>query len=163
MEIQLGYWRWRLFRWNEHPNPYLDRPDLALTWLRQFQNDAAFIDELRDLMRSPGGAVYGPADTEVILRGVADQMASGAILPCIDLCGPTKLATAMGLPGDTDDPDLSELQSQPSPPAPAPPSDPPADPPATLDPATDPEAQAQAMKDAAETGSPLVEECQKAS
>jgi len=50
MDIQLGYWRWRIYRWNEHPNPFLGRPDLALEWLRRFQDDGLAMSELRDLL-----------------------------------------------------------------------------------------------------------------
>jgi len=163
MDTQLGYWRWKLFRWNDHPNPYRNRPDDALNWLRQFQTNAMAMAEFTDLLRNSVTGGYAPSDPQIVLQQLADKMSTGEILLSVELCGPSTLM-AWGGDGESE-PDLSEAD-QPSP-APAPDAPPPAAaedeaPEPTLSGTTDAAAMAQALKDAAEKGAPFCEECAKA-
>jgi len=165
MDTQLGYWRWKLFRWNDHPNPYRNRPDDALNWLRQYQTNATAMAEFTDLLRNSVTGGYISGDPQIILQQLADKMSTGEIQVCVELCGPS---TLMAWDGDGEaEPDLSQAE-QSSSPAPAPASDSPAaaaedeSPEPTLAGTTDPAAMAQALKDAAEKGSPFCEECAKA-
>jgi hypothetical protein len=159
MDTQLGYWRWKLFRWNDHPNPYRNRSDLALTWLSQFQNNPSAMSELQNLLRASATGTYAPTDQVQILQQIADKMASGEIQACVELCGPVALTSVTGSGEQEAEPDISQLRPTP-PPAAAPP--PPAPVESTLGPNNDPVAQAQALKAAAENGVPFCEECQKA-
>jgi len=159
MDTQLGYWRWKLFRWNDHPNPYRNRSDLALTWLSQFQSNPTAMAEFQSLLSNSMTGGYAPTDQAQILQQLADKMATGEILLSVELCGSVAL-TPLALPIESA-PDLSELPpGKPAPPAPAPASDPPAE--STLGPNSDPVAQAEALKDAAVSGEPFCEECEKA-
>jgi hypothetical protein len=165
MDIQLGYWRWRLFRWNDHPNPYRNRPDDALNWLRQYQSDAVAMAEFTDLLRNSVTGGYAPSDPHLVMQQLAEKMSTGEILVCVDLCGPTTVvayeeaddsakdiaalvqtaspaAASQAVPPVLDD---LEIESEP-----------------TLSGNTDSVAMAQALKDAAESGAPFCEECAKA-
>ena len=160
MDTQLGYWRWKLFRWNDHPNPYRNRPDLAFTWLSQFQSNVSAMAELQDLLgHSPTGG-YAPIEPVLLLRQIADKMASGEIQACVEVCGPVVLQAVAGEGEEELVPDIAQLRKAASPP-PAPVTEPPDEP--TLAPDNDPVAQAQALKDAAQKGAPFCAECAKAS
>jgi hypothetical protein len=169
MDTQLGYWRWKLFRWNDHPNPYRNRPDDALNWLRQYQTNAIAMAEFTDLLRNSVTGGYISGDPQLILRQLADKMSTGEIQVCVELCGPS---TLMAWSGDGEaEPDLTDADESSSPAAaPASDSPPPAaasadddeSPEPTLAGTTDPAAMAQALKDAAEKGTPFCEECAKA-
>jgi hypothetical protein len=153
MDIQLGYWRWKLFRWNEHPNPYRNRPDLALSWLTRFQNDPAVMSDLRNLL---GASITDP---QTILQQIAGKLSSGEIYVCMESCGPVSLTAEATEAQEQVEPDLSQMRAQSSP---APPPAPPPAPESTLGPATDAAATAQVLKDAARDGVPFCEECEKA-
>ena len=158
MDIQLGYWRWKLFRWNDHPNPYRNRSDLALHWLRQFQSNASTMAELQNLLGITVTGSYAPTDPQLILQQIADKMASGEIQVCAEICGPVALIDTTGIATEEAEPDLSKIKPTPAPapkPAPAPVE-------STLDPDNDAAAQAQVLKDAAQSGAPFCEECAKA-
>jgi hypothetical protein len=160
MDIQLGYWRWKLFRWNDHPNPYRNRPDLALNWLRQFQNNPAVISELRHLLGTSVTGQSPTTDTQLLLQQIANKLSSGELQAFVELCGPVAVSASVTVTEEAAEPDLSQLVQTQPPPEKAPPPE--AAPESTLSPATDPVAMAQALKDAAQTGSPFCEECQKA-
>jgi hypothetical protein len=159
MDTQLGYWRWKLFRWNEHPNPYRNRPDLALTWLTQFQNNTAVMAELQQLLVNSTTGPYTPYDPRIILQQLADKMSTGEIQVCVEVCGPVALKTISIVVAEEAEPDLSQLKRAPAP-ATAPPATAPPDEP-TLGPNNDPDCQSKSLKDAAEEGAPFCEECEK--
>lgn len=160
METQLGYWRWKLFRWNEHPNPYRNRSDLALTWLNQFQHNASAMAELQQILNTSTTNGYIPTDPRLILEQVAEKMATGEIQVCVEVTGPVALKSVALIIADEVEPDLLRLKSAASPAPAPPPSDPTEE--STLGPNNDPVCQAQALKDAAEDGAPFCEECEKA-
>jgi hypothetical protein len=160
METQLGYWRWKLFRWNDHPNPYLNRSDLAFTWLTQFQGNTSVMLELRELLSGTATGGYATTDPATILQQLANKMASGEIQLCAEICGPTKFVPDYeGLFEETGQPDLSEMQVEATPNAPAEIETPPEP---TLQPDNDALIQAGVLKNAAEEGVPFCEECEKA-
>jgi hypothetical protein len=157
MDTQLGYWRWKLFRWNEHPNPYRNRADLAFTWLSQFQANAAAMQEIQNLLRASVTGAYPPTDPKLILEQVAEKMSTGEIQVCAEICGPVALNNSAGFPaGETDELPIPVANA----PAPAPPAPEPQEQP-TLGPDSDAQAQAQVLKNAAEDGVPFCEECAK--
>jgi hypothetical protein len=159
MDTQLGYWRWKFFRWNEHPNPYRNRSDLALIWLNQFQGNPSAMAELQLLLNNSATSAYITTDPVMVLQQVAEKMASGEIQVCAEVCGPVALkSVALMLPDEVEG-ELSRMQGT-SAPAPSPAPEPAEE--STLGPNIDPECQAQALKDAAEDGSPFCEECEKA-
>jgi hypothetical protein len=158
MDIQLGYWRWKLFRWNDHPNPYRNRSDLAFTWLSQFQGNALAMSELQNLLGHSVTGAYAPLDPKLLLQQIADKMASGEIQVCPEVCGPVVLQALAGTGAEEEQPDLAQLKSTATTTAP-PATDAPVE--ATLDPGTDPASQAQALKNAAEKGAPFCEQCAK--
>jgi hypothetical protein len=160
MDTQLGYWRWKLFRWNDHPNPYRNRSDLAFTWLSQFQGNASAMAELQNLLGHSATGGYAPIDPVLLLQQIADKMASGEIQACVEVCGPVVLQAVAGSGAEEVVPDIAQLR-QAAAPAPAPLTEPPEEP--TLAPDNDAAAQAQALKDAAKKGAPFCEECAKAS
>jgi hypothetical protein len=159
MDTQLGYWRWKLFRWNDHPNPYRNRPDLAFTWLSQFQGNATAMAELQNLLGQSSTGAYASIETGAVLQQIADKMASGEIQACVEVCGPVVLQAVAGEGSAEVVPDIALLR-QSATPAPAPVTEPPDEP--TLAPDNDAAAQAQTLKDAAQKGTPLCEECTKA-
>lgn len=164
MDTQLGYWRWKLFRWNEYPNLYRNRPEDALNWLRQYQTDAMVMAELTDLLRNSTTGGYIPTDPQLILQQLAEKMSSGEILLAVELCGPASVMAWEGA-GDQEV-DIAAMTSaaEPAPASDSPPTTSDADdsPEPTLAGTTDPAAMAQALKDAAEKGAPFCEECAKA-
>ena len=166
LKPQFGSWRWRIHRWNEHPNPFRGRADLALQWLRQFEGEAYLIDELRDLMGP--GALSRASDSRQILEETAHRLAAGELQLCGEYCGAYHSRSDFRFEETGGD----EIETTPSPaPAPAVSSAATADAQsetpqeqaeAAVSPATDAETTAQAMKDAAEEGVPFCEECAKA-
>jgi hypothetical protein len=160
MDTQLGYWRWKLFRWNDHPNPYRNRADLAFTWLSQFQGNASAMADLQNLLGHSATGGYAPIEPGQLLQQIADKMASGEIQACVEVCGPVVLQAVAGTGSAEVEPDIAQLTSSAAP-ATALVTDPPEEP--TLAPDTDAIAQAQALKDAAQVGRPFCEECAKAS
>jgi septal ring-binding cell division protein DamX len=162
MDTQLGYWRWKLFRWNDRPNPYRNQPDLAHTWLSQFHNNASAMADLQTLLgNSATGAYSTPVDQAQLLRLIADKMATGEIIAAVELCGPVALMNVTGAGQEEVEPDLSQLQSS-SKPAPAPAPAPAAAAESTLSPDNDTAAQVAVLKAAAAQGVPFCEECEKA-
>jgi hypothetical protein len=159
MDTQLGYWRWKLFRWNDHPNLYRNRPDLAFTWLSQFQGNATAMAELQNLLGQSATGGYAPIDPTLLLQQIADKMASGEIQACVEVCGPVVLQAVAGDGTEEVVPDIAQLR-QAATPAPAPVTEPPEE--STLPADCDPAAQAQALQDAAQKGTPFCEECAKA-
>jgi hypothetical protein len=159
MDTQLGYWRWKLFRWNDHPNPYRNRPDLAFTWLSQFQGNHTAMAELQNLLGHSATGGYASIEPLTILQQLADKMASGEIQACVEVCGPVILQAVAGEGTEEVVPDIAQLR-QAATPAPAPVTDPPDQP--TLAPGNDAVAQAQVLQDAAQKGTPFCEECTKA-
>jgi diadenosine tetraphosphatase ApaH/serine/threonine PP2A family protein phosphatase len=171
MKAQLGYWRWKVYRWNEHANPFRDRYELALEWLRQHQNDRAFLEELRaTLIRC--GLVYLPLDdSRRILEEVARRLSTGELHLCGEFFDPFYSPGAVPAPAE-EQPIPARAAPVAPPPAAPPPAPAPAPAPAqqttaSTSPAavsstTDAAATAQALKDAAQSGIPFCEECEKA-
>jgi hypothetical protein len=167
MEIEHGYWRWKIFRWDRHPNPFRGRPDLAINWLRRFERDGRVMSELRQLLAdSRDNTLRRPTDRQVI-EDVARRLSSGELLVCAESSHPfhldvTEVKVAAPLPASKEA--LDELMQSPPPKAPAPP--PPAPAPAPIEPTLPPNADetriADALKEAAQKGTPFCEECQKA-
>jgi hypothetical protein len=157
MDTQLGYWRWKFFRWNEHPNPYRNRPDLAQIWLNQFKDNSSAMAELQVLLNSSATSAYVTTDPLLVLQQVAEKMATGEIQVCAEVCGPVALKSVALIVPDEVEPELSRV---PSSPAPAPSPEPPQE--STFGPNNDPECQAQSLRKAAEEGAPFCEECEKA-
>jgi hypothetical protein len=160
MDTQLGYWRWKLFRWNDHPNPYRNRSDLAFTWLSQFQGDATAMAELQNLLGHSATGGFAAMEPTLLIQQIADKMASGEIQACVEVCGPVVLQAVAGAGSEELVPDLAQLHQAASPAPPPPAPEPPEDP--TLAPDSDAVAQAQVLKDAAQKGVPFCEECTKA-
>jgi hypothetical protein len=159
MEIQLGYWRWKLFRWSDHPNPYRNSPDLALAWLTQFQSNSIIMQEFRDLLGPSLNGSYSSPDPQIVLKQIAEKLSTGEIQACAQPCGPV-ISNVMGSITEETEEDIAPLVK--SKPAPAPDPEPAPEPESTLSPDCDPAATAQALKDAAEEGVPFCEECAKA-
>jgi len=169
LKPQFGSWRWRIHRWNEHPNPFRGRADLALQWLRQFEDEAYLLDELREILGP--GALSRATDNRRILEEVAQRLASGELQLCGEYCGAYHSRTDYRFEETGGD----EIETTPSSaPAPTPAVSSAATAAATqsetpqetaeaaVSPGTDAEATAQAMKAAAKEGVPFCEECAKA-
>jgi hypothetical protein len=166
MDIRLGYWRWRLYRWNEQPNPYRHRPADALQWLLQYQKDPGVMAELRSLLDRSATGGYSSSDPLVILGQIAEKMASGEFLLAPEIFGHVSLELPVGSPAGASTPPTAlpasknEVKPDKAPP-PAKASDSDSNEP-TLKGDTDPAAMAQSLKDAAKDGAPFCEECAKA-
>jgi hypothetical protein len=159
MDTQLGYWRWKFFRWNEHPNPYRNRPDLAQIWLNQFKDNSSAMAELQVLLNNSATGAYVTTDPSLVLQQMAEKMATGEIQVCVEVCGPVALKSVALIVPDEVEPELSRLTATPAP-APSPAPEPPQE--STFGPNNDPVCQAQSLKKAAEEGAPFCEECEKA-
>jgi hypothetical protein len=159
MDIQLGYWRWKVFRWNEHPNPFKGRSDLALEWLRRFQNDRLVMSELRATLSAAGANTTLWPDDRRVLEEVAARLSSGEFHVCAESSYPFHTAVATVTPPDPDAETAAEVLKAPPPsPAPAPPAPEPA-PESTLSQNADAAKIAEVMKQAAQDGTPFCEEC----
>jgi hypothetical protein len=167
MDIQHGYFRWKIYRWNDHPNPFRGRQDLALTWLRRFQSDRLVMTELRALIERGRGSGYRLASDAQLLEEIAEGLSTGEFYVCAEASHPFHVAETEVVPPDPDSEALAAVEQAPAPAAAAPPPAP-AEAPAdaqdapTLPPEADAEAIAQSLQQAAETGKPFCEECQKA-
>ena len=155
MDIQLGYWRWKIYRWNEHPNPFKGRTDLALEWLRRFQSDRLVMSELHALLG--GNAQRWPEDRQV-LEEIAARLSSGEFQVCAQSGHPFPLEVADVYPSEVESAPLQQKTHAPPPPQP-PPQEPPPDP--TLPLAADAALIAQTLKNAAQRGTPFCEVCAK--
>ncbi|MGA2721381.1 MAG: hypothetical protein ABSG79_03105 [Bryobacteraceae bacterium] len=152
MDIQLGYWRWRIYRWNEHPNPFLGRPDLALEWLRRFQDDGLAMSELRDLL--DGTSLQFPEHRQ-LLEDVAARISSGELHVCAQASHPyPQEIPDVGLAEEAPMPEVPVRKATPPPP-PLPPPE------STLPENADAVRIATALQQAAEIGAPFCEECAK--
>lgn len=153
---EFGLWRWTIHRWNEHPNPFLGRPDLALQWLRQYESEPLFLQELRRLIEAP--AVFHVSDAQV-LKDAAEQLSAGRLQMCGEFCGHYRSpATDVKFAEE----EVIPPKAPPPAPAPSPPPSQEAPAPAAFSSNTDEQAQADALKTAAENGTPFCEECEKA-
>lgn len=154
MDIQIGYWRRRIYHWHEHPNPFRGRVDLALNWLVPFRTNAFVMEELRALL-SRGGASLFSLDDQAVLSAVAERISTGELQVCGEFCGPLHAEAEVF---------VEELESVPAISSPPPPAPPPPSPPEedTFPPGLDPIAAAAVLTKAAEAGAPFCEECEKA-
>lgn len=163
MDIQLGYWRWKVYRWNEHPNPFRGRADLALEWLRRFQNDRLVMSELRATLAAAGATTQFSPDDKRVLEEVAARLSSGEFHVCAEASYPFRTPEAKIMPPDPDAETAAQIMSAPpAPPSPAPAPAPEAEPPATLPQNADAAQIAEALRQAAQQGTPFCEECAKA-
>jgi hypothetical protein len=160
MDIQLGYWRWKVYRWNEHPNPFRGRADLALEWLRRFRNDRLIMSELRATLSAAGVNGQRSSDDNHVLEEVAARLSSGEFYVCAESSYPFHTAAVDVTPADA--PDTVVEPPPPAAPAPAPKPAPETEPEPTLPQDADPAAIAQALQQAAQTGTPFCAECEKA-
>ena len=164
MDIQLGYWRWKIYRWNEHPNPFRGRSDLALEWLRRFQNNRMVMAELRDKLASAGANLPKWSDDGRVLQEVADRLSSGEFQVCAESSHPFQTAAAVVTPPDPEAEAAAQIlaapREAPPPPPPAPAAE--SEPEPTLSSCADPAATAENLKQAAGEGVPFCEECAKA-
>ena len=157
---QFGLWRWTIHRWNEHPNPFVGRPDLALLWLRQFEGDALFLQELRRLVGSPASL---SGDDGRLIQEAAEQMSAGRLQICGEFCGHYQSPAT-----DVKFAEAEEEAIPAKPPAPAPSPAPSTEETAqeasqsAFPPSTDESAMAEVLKSAAQDGTPFCEECAKA-
>jgi hypothetical protein len=151
MDIQLGYWRWKIYRWNEHPNPFRGRSDLALEWLRRFQNDRMVMSELRATLTAAAGSnAQRWADDNRVLQEVAARLSSGEFYVCAESSYPINTPIAAVTP-----PDAVPVEVPPPSPAPKPPPEP--EP--SLSPDADAAQIAAVLQQAAQEGTPFCEEC----
>jgi hypothetical protein len=155
MDIQLGYWRWKIYRWNEHPNPFKGRTDLALEWLRRFQSDRLVMSELHALL---GGNALRWSEDHQVLEEIAARLSSGEFQVCAQSGHPFPLAVADVYPAEAESAPLQQ-KTQAPPPAQPSPQEPPPDP--TLPPAADAAVIAQTLKNASERGTAFCEVCAK--
>jgi hypothetical protein len=163
MDIQVGYWRWKIYRWNEHPNPFRGRSDLALEWLRRFQKDRMVMSELRaQLSRAGLDAQLGSADDNRVLQEVAVRLSSGEFQVCAESSHPFQTAVASVTPTDPEAEAAAEILNAPPAPTPTPAPKPEPAPAPTLAGDADAAMIAEVLKQAAQTGAPFCEECQKA-
>lgn len=163
MDIQLGYWRWKIYRWNEHPNPFRGRSDLALEWLRRFQKDRLVMSELRaQLSRAGLDSQLWSADDNRVLQEVAVRLSSGEFQVCAESSHPFQTAVASVTPVDPEAQEAAEILNAPPAPAPTPAPKPEPAPAPTLAESADAVMIAEVLKQAAQTGAPFCEECQKA-
>lgn len=161
MDIQLGYWRWKVYRWNEHPNPFRGRSDLALEWLRRFQNDRLVMSELRATLAAAGANTQFWPDDKRVLEEVAARLSSGEFHVCAESSYPFHTPAAEVVPPDPDAETAAQVMSAPpAAPAPAPPPEVETQP--TLPQNADPAQIAEVLKQAAQKGTPFCEECAKA-
>ena len=100
MDIQLGYWRWKIYRWNEHPNPFRGRHDLALEWLRRLSNNGMAMPELRSLLERAGLGVSNRPDDQHVLEEVAARLSSGEFQVCAESSHPFHSPEAKVVPPD---------------------------------------------------------------
>ena len=162
MDIQLGYWRWKVYRWNEHPNPFRGRSDLALEWLRRFQNDRLVMSELRATLSAAGANAQFWPDDKRVLEEVAARLSSGEFHLCAEASYPFRTPEAKIMPPDPDAEAAAQIMSAPPAAAPAPAPAPEPEPPATLSQNADAAQIAEVLKQAAQRGTPFCEECAKA-
>lgn len=191
MDIQLGYWRWKIYRWNEHPNPFRGRHDLAVEWLRRVSSSSMVMPELRALLERTGLGVATRRDDQQVLEEVAARLSSGEFQVCAESSHPFHTPEFKVVPPDAGAEAEEELAAMTEPP-PAPASPPPmeepeeapveqpapavstaaavADSPAPPPPApaattfsdtVNAAATAALMKKAAEEGIPFCEECER--
>jgi hypothetical protein len=155
MDIQLGYWRWKIYRWNEHPNPFRGRSDLALEWLRRFQNDRMVMSELRATLTAAAGSnAQRWADDNRVLQEVAARLSSGEFYVCAESSYPINTPIAAVTP-----PDAAPVEVPPPPPPPSPAPKPPPEPEPSLSPDADAAQIAAVLQQAAQEGTPFCEEC----
>jgi len=156
---QFGLWRWTIHRWNEHPNPFAGRPDLALLWLRQFESDGLFVQELRRLM---GSQALLPAEDARLLQDAADQLSAGTLQICGEFCGHYRTAGTETKFTEADDDAIPPKSTAPAPaPATSNEETPQEAAAAAFAPNTDDQTTAQVLKEAAQNGTPFCEECAK--
>jgi hypothetical protein len=158
MQIEHGYWRWKIYRWDRHPNRFRGRADLALAWLQRFENDRRVMSELRHLLVESGNAMPRATDRQV-LEDIAQRLAAGELHVCAESSHPFHHdTTEVKIPAESEE----EPAAGPSPaPAPAPPPPPPAAQ-ETLPEDADADKIADSLKEAAQNGTPFCEECKKA-
>jgi len=172
--------RWKIYRWNEQPNPFRGRNEAALKWVRELGQDRAAMTELRNLV----GAANGRRLTDVqVFEEVAARLTSGEFQVCADTGPLGQLADSTVVPAepaaatqtrailDSLPPSPPKPKTDPPPKAPETPPAPPEKPkPLSSDSAdsptmgdkTDAEKTAETLKKASEDGTPFCEECQKA-
>jgi len=162
MDVQLGYWRRKIYRWNEHPNPFQGRSDLALSWLRRFQSDRLVMSELRTLLDRAANPLSRSSD-DAVLKEVAARLSSGEFHICTEYGHPIHMAVADVQPADPDAAAKEALENAPPARAPAPPPPAPAPAPAPTIPENADAAQiASVLTEAAQEGAPFCEVCEKA-
>lgn len=171
MQIHVGYTRWKIYRWNDHPNPFRGRNDLALQWVRNFENDGAALAELRNLLGPVGLRGW---TNQQILEEVATKLSTGEFQVCAELGHPINEAEMVVVPADPAAAAMAQAEALADEPPPAEAAAAPAAAPAaeetlaeetaddpTFSENTDAAQLAQVLKQAAEDGTPFCEECEK--
>src|SRR4051794_38231531 len=97
MQIHVGYTRWKIYRWNDHPNPFRGRNDLALQWVRSFENDRQALADLRSLL---GTAALRGWSKQQVFEEVASKLSSGEFQVCAELGHPINQAEMVVVPAD---------------------------------------------------------------
>jgi hypothetical protein len=163
MQIEHGYWRWKIFRWDRHPNPFRGRSDLALNWLRGFENDRRVMSELRQLLADARSNALQRATDRQVLEDVALRLSSGEFQVCAESSHPFHHdVTEIKIAAPVSDQELDAIVQPPAAAAPAPPPPAPVPAEATLPENADADRIADALKEAARKGTPFCEECEKA-
>jgi hypothetical protein len=152
MDLKLDAWRWKIYRWNEHPNPFQGRPDLALEWLSKSGADSLTMTQLRGLLSDSGNHTVYSRDDKTVLDEIARRLSTGEL----------HLGAEFRVPG----PEAEEIffvepdvTVSPGIFAPPPPVQPPPDDPATLPPTVNQVLAAQCLQNASDDGSAFCAEC----
>jgi hypothetical protein len=153
MDLKLDAWRWKIYRWNEHPNPFQGRPDLALEWLSKSSADSLTITQLRGLLNESGNNGLHARSDKAVLEEVARRLSTGELHLGAEfrMAGPEAEEIFFVEPDVTVAPGMFT----PPPPVQQPPPDP-----ETFPPTVSQVLAAQCLQNASDDGSAFCAECQ---